>query len=210
MTLGITSQNTNPNNGFTGLGLTPTAPTSNPYGAPPANPYGNQQGLTSGMMQGAGFNPAYAQTSITPPSETEILAAMMNTIQPIDRFFIGQSMPIFVEMMSNISAFSILNVLKNSTFKINDEGEMNLDLSSLPSDLQTLSAENIIAQLNTLQNIAQQSVTSALQERDRIIAISEQSLLHSALSGALTDQTFLENAGNAMGTTARSFFGLRS
>lgn len=211
MTLGITTQNANPNSGFTGLGLNSAAPTPNPYGALPPNPYGNQQGqgLMNGIMQGAGFNPAYAQTSITPPSETEILAAMMNTIQPIDRFFIGQSMPIFVEMMSNISAFSILNVLKNSTFKINDEGEMNMDLSSLPNDLQTLSAENIIAQLNTLQNIAQQSVTSALQERDRIIAISEQSLLHSALSGALTDQTFLENAGNAMGTTARSFFGLR-
>ena len=98
---------------------------------------------------------------------------------------------------------------KNSSFKIDDDGNMKMDVSSLPSDLQTLSAENIIAQLNTLQNISQQAVTSALQERDRIIAISEQSLLQSALTGALTDQTFLENAGNAMGTTARSFFGLR-
>jgi hypothetical protein len=162
-----------------------------------------------GMLQGAGFNPAHAQAPIAPPSDTQILAAMMNTIQPIDRFFIGQSMPIFVEMISNITAFSLLNVLKNSSFKIDDDGNMKMDVSSLPSDLQTLSAENIIAQLNTLQNISQQAVTSALQERDRIIAISEQSLLQSALTGALTDQTFLENAGNAMGTTARSFFGLR-
>tara|TARA_R110002012_G_scaffold50391_2_gene130382 strand:- start:350 stop:967 length:618 start_codon:yes stop_codon:yes gene_type:complete len=205
MTLGIGINQTQ-NNGFTGLGLGAATPSTNPFGAQQSQ---QMNPLMGGMLQGAGFNPAHAQAPIAPPSETQILAAMMNTIQPIDRFFIGQSMPIFVEMISNITAFSLLNVLKNSTFKIDDDGNMKMDVSSLPSDLQTLSAENIIAQLNTLQNISQQAVTSALQERDRIIAISEQSLLQTALTGALTDQTFLENAGNAMGTTARSFFGLR-
>lgn len=205
MTLGLGTNQTQ-NNGFTGLGLGAATPSTNPFGAQQSQ---QMNPLMGGMLQGAGFNPAHAQAPIAPPSETQILAAMMNTIQPIDRFFIGQSMPIFVEMISNITAFSLLNVLKNSTFKIDDDGNMKMDVSSLPSDLQTLSAENIIAQLNTLQNISQQAVTSALQERDRIIAISEQSLLQTALTGALTDQTFLENAGNAMGTTARSFFGLR-
>lgn len=205
MTLGI-GTNQNQNNGFTGLALGAATPNMNPFGAQQSQ---QMNPLMGGLLQGAGFNPAYAQAPIAPPSETQILAAMMNTIQPIDRFFIGQSMPIFVEMMSNITAFSLLNVLKNSSFKIDDEGNMKMDVSSLPSDLQTLSAENIIAQLNTLQNISQQAVTSALQERDRIIAISEQSLLQTALTGALTDQTFLENAGNAMGSTARGFFGLR-
>tara|TARA_Y100000385_G_C13024596_1_gene607820 strand:- start:701 stop:1318 length:618 start_codon:yes stop_codon:yes gene_type:complete len=205
MTLGIGTNQTQ-NNGFTGLGLGAATPSTNPFGAQQSQ---QMNPLMGGMLQGAGFNPAHAQAPIAPPSETQILAAMMNTIQPIDRFFIGQSMPIFVEMISNITAFSLLNVLKNSSFKIDDDGNMKMDVSSLPSDLQTLSAENIIAQLNTLQNISQQAVTSALQERDRIIAISEQSLLQTALTGALTDQTFLENAGNAMGTTARSFFGLR-
>lgn len=205
MTLGLGTNQTQ-NNGFTGLGLGAATPSTNPFGAQQSQ---QMNPLMGGMLQGAGFNPAHAQAPIAPPSDTQILAAMMNTIQPIDRFFIGQSMPIFVEMISNITAFSLLNVLKNSTFKIDDDGNMKMDVSSLPSDLQTLSAENIIAQLNTLQNISQQAVTSALQERDRIIAISEQSLLQTALTGALTDQTFLENAGNAMGTTARSFFGLR-
>jgi hypothetical protein len=205
MTLGI-GTNQNQNNGFTGLGLGAATPNMNPFGAQQSQ---QMNPLMGGLLQGAGFNPAHAQAPIAPPSETQILAAMINTIQPIDRFFIGQSMPIFVEMMSNITAFSLLNVLKNSSFKIDDEGNMKMDVSSLPSDLLTLSAENIIAQLNTLQNISQQAVTSALQERDRIIAISEQSLLQTALTGALTDQTFLENAGNAMGSTARGFFGLR-
>jgi len=137
------------------------------------------------------------------------LASMLNTIQPIDRFFISQSMPIFVEMVSNIAAFSILNVLKNSTFKIDDEGSMNLDLQSLPSDLQTLSAENIIAQLNNLQNISQNNVNNALQERANIIALSEQSVLQTALTSALSDSTMMESIGSAAGTTARSLFGFR-
>ena len=86
---------------------------------------------------------------------------------------------------------------------------MKLDVLSLPSDLQTLSAENIIAQLNTLQNVSQQAVTNAMQERDRIIGLSQQSLLQGALGAALEDQTFLENAGNAAGGMLRSAFGMR-
>ena len=117
MTLGIGTNQTQ-NNGFTGLGLGAATPSTNPFGAQQSQ---QMNPLMGGMLQGAGFNPAHAQAPIAPPSDTQILAAMMNTIQPIDRFFIGQSMPIFVEMISNITAFSLLNVLKNSSFKIECE-----------------------------------------------------------------------------------------
>ena len=86
---------------------------------------------------------------------------------------------------------------------------MNLDLQSLPSDLQTLSAENIIAQLNNLQNISQNNVNNALQERANIITLSEQSVLQTALTSALSDSTMMETIGSAAGTTARSLFGFR-
>lgn len=205
MTLGLSNTNTN----TSGLSL----------GAQQG--YGAQQGFAqqgfaqqapntfmNNMMGGAGAN-QYYQQPVAPPSETEILSAMLGTIKPIEKFMISQNMPVFIEMMSNISAFSLLNVLKNCSFKIDDEGVMKLDVMSLPSDLQTLSAENIIAQLNTLQNVSQQAVTLAMQERDRIIGLSEQSLLQGALGAALQDQTFLENAGNATGGFLRSAFGLR-
>tara|TARA_Y100001973_G_C5130194_1_gene297320 strand:- start:95 stop:715 length:621 start_codon:yes stop_codon:yes gene_type:complete len=206
MTLGITTTQSAQNNSLLGGGYTNGMATSDPYSSQMPT---NTNPFMAGMLGGAGINQQYVQQPLTPPSETQILASMLNTIQPIDRFFISQSMPIFVEMVSNIAAFSILNVLKNSTFKIDDDGNMNLDLQSLPSDLQTLSAENIIAQLNNLQNISQNNVNNALQERANIIALSEQSVLQTALTSALSDSTMMESIGSAAGTTARSLFGFR-
>lgn len=202
MTLGITSNNTQQS----GLSLGVSGMQN---GYQQNSMMGAQNNFMNGMMGGMGVNQQYYNAPVAPPSDTEILASMLGTIQPIDRFIISQNMPIFVEMLSNISAFSILNILKNCSFKLDDEGVMKMDLQSLPSDLQTLSAENIIAQLSNMQNASQQAVTMAQQERDRIIAISQQSLLQGALGAALEDQTFLENAGSAAGGMLRSAFGMR-
>ena len=163
----------------------------------------------AGMMGGSGLGMQNQYNApIAPPSETEILSAMMNTMQPIDRFIISQNMPLFVEMIANITAFSLLNVLKNSTFKIEDD-TISLDVASLPSDLQTLSSENIISKLNNMQNISQQTVTVAMQERDRIIALSQQSLMQGMLNSALSDTTMLETVGSGVGSAVRSAFGFR-
>jgi len=163
----------------------------------------------TGMMGGSGLGMQNQYNApIAPPSETEILSAMMNTMQPIDRFIISQNMPLFVEMIANITAFSLLNVLKNSTFKIEDD-TISLDVASLPSDLQTLSSENIISKLNNMQNISQQTVTVAMQERDRIIALSQQSLMQGMLNSALSDTTMLETVGSGVGSAVRSAFGFR-
>lgn len=203
MTLGITTTPQTQSNSLLGGNYNNGMVATDPYAQQNTNPF------MAGMMGGAGINQQYIQQPLAPPSETQILASMMNTLLPFDRFFISQSMPIFVEMISSITAFSLLNILKNSTFKIDDEGNMNLDLQSLPSDLQTLSAENIIAQLNNLQNISQSNVNNALQERQAIIALSEQSVLQTALTSALADPGMMESLGSAAGTTARSLFGFR-
>ena len=110
------------------------------------------QGVFGGMGYGDQYN-QYANAPVTPPSDIEILDAMLQTLNPIDKFFVSQQMPVFVDMVTNIMTFSLLNVLKNSTFSLNEEdGSLTLDVTSLPSDLQTLSAENIVAQLSNLQN----------------------------------------------------------
>ena len=206
MTLGITTTPQPQSSSLLGGNYTNGMIASDPYAQQMAT---NTNPFMAGMMGGAGINQQYYQQPLAPPSETQILASMMNTLLPFDRFFISQSMPIFVEMISSITAFSILNILKNSTFKIDDDSNMTLDIQSLPSELQTLSAENIIAQLNNLQYLSQSNVNNALQERQAIIALSEQNVLQSALAGALADPSFMESIGSAAGTTARGLFGFR-
>tara|TARA_R100000908_G_scaffold42361_1_gene19762 strand:+ start:5007 stop:5630 length:624 start_codon:yes stop_codon:yes gene_type:complete len=194
------------------MGLFSTTPASNnssfSLGAPAMNTapptqqgYQNSYGaspLTAGILGGAGITPQQYGMPVAPPSETDVLAAMLTTLQPIDRFIVSQNMPVFIEMLSNITTFSLLNVLKNATFKLDEEGNMSLDVMSLPSDLQTLSAENIVAQLNSLQNTSMQSIQSAEQQRMQIKAMADQSLLQGAL-GAAMQPGVMENVGQAAG-----------
>ena len=189
------------------LGLTnnqSTTPTfslgASSYSAPAAQPAPSMgQTFGGGIMAGAGVNPQYMNAPMAPPSETEVLAAMLQTLQPIDRFIVSQNMPVFIEMLSNITTFSLLNVLKNCTFALDDEGVMALEVTSLPSDLQTLSAENIIAQLNSMQNMSMQAIQSAEQQRAQIKAMADQSLMQGMLGAAMADPGMMENAGQAVG-----------
>ena len=157
------------------------------------------QSFGAGILGGAGVNPNYMNAPVAPPSETEVLNAMLQTLQPIDRFIISQNMPIFIEMLSNITTFSLLNVLKNCTFSLDDEGVMALEVTSLPSDLQTLSAENIIAQLNSMQNMSMQAIQNAEQQRAQIKAMADQSIMQGMLGAAMADPGMMENAGQAVG-----------
>ncbi len=189
------------------LGLSNNQPTTSAfslgassYSAPASQPAPTMgQSFGAGILGGAGVNPQYMNAPMTPPSETEVLAAMLQTLQPIDRFIVSQNMPVFIEMLSNITTFSLLNVLKNCTFALDDEGVLALEVTSLPSDLQTLSAENIIAQLNSMQNMSMQSIQNAEQQRQQIKAMADQSLMQGMLGAAMADPGIMENAGQAVG-----------
>jgi hypothetical protein len=194
MSLGLTN-NSAPANGALGLGASAPTPT---WGQPQAQPSVGQS-FGAGILGGAGVNPQYMNAPVAPPSETEVLSAMLQTLQPIDRFIISQNMPVFVEMLSNITTFSLLNVLKNCTFSLDDEGTLALEVTSLPSDLQTLSAENIIAQLNTMQNMSMQSIQNAEAQRQQITAMADQSIMQGMLGAAMADPGMMENAGQAVG-----------
>jgi len=193
--------------------------TGAPFGQPQQQQFGfGQQPAAQGFMNGLGVQDQYAQFNqfaqqpVAPPSETEILMAMLETLNPVEKFIVSSQMPVMVEMLSNITTFSLLNVLKNSTFKLDEEtGTLSLDVTSLPSDLQTLSAENIVAQLSNLQNQSTGIIQQAEMRRQQVLAMSQQSMLQGALGAALENPGMMENVGNAVGSTARSLlFGGRA
>tara|TARA_R100001163_G_scaffold18559_1_gene16380 strand:+ start:3341 stop:3985 length:645 start_codon:yes stop_codon:yes gene_type:complete len=192
--------------------------TGAPFGQPTQQFGFGQQPAAQGFMAGLGVQDQYAQFNqfaqqpVAPPSETEILMAMLETLNPVEKFIVSAQMPVMVEMLSNITTFSLLNVLKNSTFKLDeDTGTLSLDVTSLPSDLQTLSAENIVAQLSNLQNQSTSIIQQAEMRRQQVLAMSQQSMLQGALGAALENPGMMENVGNAVGTTARSLlFGGRA
>lgn len=162
------------------------------------------------MMQGMGMNPNMMQQPITPPSEAEIQLALMRSVAPIDRFVASAQMATLVQMLNDLVSFSVLEVMKNATFVINeDDGTMKMDVTSLPSHLQTMSAENVTNQFNQMQSASQQNIQQMEMQQQQILAMAQQSMMGGALQAALADEGMMQKVGGGVGSFARSMMGGR-
>lgn len=186
-----------------GLNLSRTgAPTtgSYPMGAGPA-----PNAVMDGLYAGAGVDPRYFQQPVAPPSDIEIQMALLRSLAPIDRFVKSPEMGILIELFSNVVTFSVMEILRGATFKLDDDGNMQMDVTTLPTHLQTISGENVAADFTTLQSHAQQAVAEAEAQQAQIIALADQSMLGGALQTAMADEGFMTRVGNTVGSVTRGF-----
>jgi hypothetical protein len=194
---------------------------ANGAGGQPAmnNPFAQQGGMMqqaaqnpfmSGRMGGAGMQQSMMGQPMMPPSEMDIQLALMRTVAPIDRFIAGTSMVTLVQMFNDLVSFSVLEILKNATFAINeDDGTMKMDVTSLPTNLQTMSAENVTSQFNALKMASQQNIQQVEMQQQQIAAFAQQSMMGGALSAAMADEGFMNRAGSAAGNFMGKFMGMR-
>ena len=140
----------------------------------------------------------------------EIQLALMRTLAPIDRFVMGTQMMTLVQMLNDLVSYSVLEVLKSSTFKIDDEaGTMKMDVSTLPPNLQTMSAENVTSQFSALQMASQQNIQQAEMQQQQIAAFAQNTMMGGALSAAMADEGFLNKVGGGAGTFMGKMMGSR-
>ena len=127
-------------NGALNLGANTTQQTANPFATQGGvMQQASQNPFMAGMMGGAGMQQGMMGQPMTPPSEMDIHLALMRTLAPIDRFIAGNQMAMLLETLNNLVSYSVLEILKNATFVINeDDGTMKMDITSLPSRLQTM------------------------------------------------------------------------
>lgn len=207
---GLGGNNTPMNNGALNLGAQ-----SSPMGMQNQNPWANQQMMGAGqapIMQGmfGGQQNQFAQQAPTPPSELEIQIMLLRGISPIERYVASPQMGTLVEMFSTIVSFNLIEVLRNATFTINeDTGAMKMDITSLPQNLQTISAENVTGQFTALQSNAQQAVNQTEMEQQQLATFAQQSMMGGALSAALANEGVMEKVGGGIGSLGRSFMGMR-
>lgn len=184
-----------PSNGFNqstaGVGLPGFGqqPTQNPFMA--------------GMMGGAGMNPNMMGQPMVPPSEMELQMMLLKSLVPIDRFIAGPQMGVLVELFGNIVTYSVMEILRNAKFTLSDEGVLQLDVSQLPPQLQTVSADNVQAQFTSLQGASAQSVQQAEMLQQQIAAMAQQSMMGGALNAALADEGMMSRMGSGIGSVAR-------
>jgi|TARA_R100000149_G_C5861225_1_gene127104 hypothetical protein len=172
-------------------------------------------GLVGGILQGAGVQQQYAdarqfvQQPITPPSELEILSALLKSQNPVHRYIAGGGLGSLIDILATATSLSVLTILKDATFVIDDdEGAMKLDVGSLPDNLKTLSAENVAMLLNQTVNTSQQTVQRAEMERQQILTLAEQSMMGGALQAALADEGMMQKVGGGIGSVARGILNL--
>ena len=182
-----------------------SAPAANPYGAPAYDPYGQQQahpGFLNAAFAGAtGRDPYGQQQAMMPPSDTEILMAMLNTAAPIERFMQTSMFRSLLEVSQLLTTYSVIRIFKNAAFDFDeDEGVFKMNMSSLPEDLQTMSEENIISPLNSLSASVNTEISNNDAERAAIIQRSQSSMLQNQLTNALADPGIMANMGDGAGT----------
>ena len=169
-----------------------------------------QQGFMGGGM---GMTPQQQmmaqQGQMTPPSEMELIGALLESQNPIHRFIKDGGLGNLVDLIASTVSFSLLNILKNSTFVIDEEeGGMKLDPATLPSELQTLSIENVSMILNNMVAQSNQKIQEAEMQRQQIFNMSQQSAMGGALSAAMMDEGMMNKVGGGVGSIARGLIGL--
>jgi hypothetical protein len=184
----------------------------NPWASPQQAQYG-QNPMMQGFMGGMGMNQqqmGMMGQPMQPPSEAEIQLAMMKTLLPIDRFIGSAQMATFLQLFSDLVSFSVLDILKNATFKIDGETDtMKMDITSLPDNLQTMSAENVTGQFNSLQMAAQTNIQNAEMQQQQIAAMAQQSMMGGALNAAMMDEGFMNKISGGAGNFMGKMIGMR-
>ena len=183
------------------------------------NPFAPQNGMMqqmsqnpfmAGMVGGAGMQQGMMGQPMVPPSEADIMLALMKSLAPADRFIVGAQIQTLLQLLNDLVSFSVLEILKNAKFTIDEEGgTMQMDVTSLPQNLQTMSGENVANQFNALKMSSQQNIQNAEMQQQQIAAMAQQSMMGGALSAALQDEGFMNKAGTAAGSFMGRMMGMR-
>ena len=184
------------------------------YTAPTLNWYAPQSQPTAmgAMLSGFTGQDPYNPTPVMPPSDTEILMTMLDQQYSVERFLASPLFGSILDVISSITTFSLLNVLKNSAFNFDEEdGVFALDTTSLPEELQTMSAENIMAQVTALNAQLGQLISQADAIKQQTLQNAGNSLLQAQLANAMADPGMMTNAAEAGGSFMRNLmFGGRA
>tara|TARA_R100000152_G_C6781503_1_gene216120 strand:- start:1727 stop:2404 length:678 start_codon:yes stop_codon:yes gene_type:complete len=203
LTNGYATNNTMP--GITHQGY--TAPAQNWYAQ------GQQQpSAASALFAGFTGQDPYNPQPMMPPSETEILMTMLDQQYSVERFLASPLFGSILDIMNTITTFSLLNVMKNATYTFDEEnGVFSLDTSTLPQELQTMSAENIMAQVTALNAQLGQLIAQADAIKQQTMQNAGNSMLQAQLANAMADPGLMTGAAEAGGSFMRNLmFGGRA
>ena len=161
-------------------------------------------GFGAGMMGAMGMNPS---APMAPPSDLEVMAALIQTSVPMDRWLAGPNMEMLVSLLYKVSALATVDVLKNVSITEDADGKMVFDFSSF-SNVPT--TDSVTMESNNLKNAATMTRDQAMQQQQAILNMVQQNLMSGALSAAMSNPGMMESMGSGIGSIFRGALGLPS
>jgi len=143
---------------------------------------------------------------MAPPSDLEVMAALIQTSAPVDRWFSGPNMQTLVSLMYKVSSLATIDVLKNAKIVEDADGNMGFDFSAFAS---APTADSVTMESNTLQTAAQSQVTAAQQQQQAILNMVQQNMMSGALNAAMANPGMMESVGTGVGSMFRGIVGMR-
>jgi len=142
--------------------------TTNTFGATNNNMQNQNMGGMQNMdMYGmAAQNPMMQQLANDPVTAT---ARLLELNDPVSQFIVGSNLPLLMDLISEIVRLSLKDFFANVTFVQGDDNKITLDTSSLPSNMVTLSPENLSLTLSKLTSAAQNTISTNQQQRQMFL-----------------------------------------
>tara|TARA_R110002012_G_scaffold62914_2_gene165529 strand:+ start:14012 stop:14623 length:612 start_codon:yes stop_codon:yes gene_type:complete len=162
------------------------------------------QQMGTGMMGAMGLQ---QPTELAPPSDLEVMAALIQTSVPMDRWIAGPNMQVLVSLLYKISALATVDVLKNVTIAETEDGNLAFDFSGFEN---APTADSVTMEANQLQNAATMTRDQAMQQQQAILNTVQQNLMSGALNAAMANPGMMESVGTGVGSLFRGALGMRT
>ena len=179
---------------------------SNSMGMGAMGGYGMQQGMMDPMqMQMAGQNPFMQQMANDPVIAT---SRLLQYYDPLNQFIVANQFSMMMDLVAEIVTLSLKDFFSNVQLAAGEDGKLSLDTTTLPSNISTLSPENLALTLQTLRQSAQQQLQMNQQQTQMLLQahnpmLNNQPGFFGSLVGGLLGQQMQNQGGmGAMGAGA--------
>lgn len=168
-------------------------------------PNGQQQVASQGYGGAVawGAQPQMQQQQFAPPSEMDIMAAMISTNPLLERWMSansGQNLQSLITLISSIVTVSVHQMLSQVVLKEGDDG-YRFDFSAI-SGLPT--PDSVGMTQSQMFNAASNAVQQQSMQVQQMVAMANQGMMQGMLNDALADPGMLQAAGQGAGSFVRS------
>ena len=135
-------------------------------------------------------NPWGQQQYQPPPTEMEIISALISTNPAIDRWIAtDKNLETIISLISSIVAVSVNQMLANCTIK-EDGDSMKFDFSAVQG-------------MPTPDSVASNVVQQQSMQIQQMVAMANQGSMQNMLDGALADPGMIQSVGGGIGSLVR-------